>query len=132
MALQSFRPIQGNILTIVLPTGEAINEGEAVKLSSNAIVKAGDGETVIGITAASAASGAQCSVYVMGEFEGTAASGVNFAPGDVVYMAASQELDTGSMGNKGVGAVVGTDPSTAGKVRFWLTSSLFHDSLTHA
>lgn len=133
MALQSFRPLQGNYRTVVMVTGEAILEGEAVAVVSNALEVAADGETVIGIAAASAASGANLAIYIEGEFEGTgASSNSDFNVGDAVYMAASQKLDTGSMGNKAMGICLNNPAANGATVtRFWLTSSL-SASLTHA
>lgn len=131
MAAGDFKVLQA-IASVNMPCGGTVNYGEPVKISSGAIVVAGDGETVVGIALTSGVSGETIAVLVTGVVQATAASGVNFAPADLVYLATSATLDAGSTGNKSVGAVVNTDPSTAGTVQIYLHSSIMNNQFTHA
>lgn len=143
MAVGSVRPISGQteIAGFKVNASTAINEGEMVTyaVSTGLITAAADPCTtgIIGVAAKSGAVSTIIPVYLNGVFEATAASGVNFAPGAVVYVAASQEIDAGSPSDVSVGVVVDTDPASAGKVRFRLqrsrvTANTIDTPVTHA
>ena len=107
--------ILDNARTVNMPvvTG-AVSAGDPVKLGTNGVAPAGDGDTMFGIAISDGAVGETIAIWRgPGTFKGTAASGVDFAVGDRVYLAASGELDTGSTGNASCGVVVDADPATA-------------------
>lgn len=93
--------------------------GDALKYGANGVTPAGDGDQVDGFAATAGSTGSYVTV-LRGSMRviGSAATGVNFAVGDQVYLDASGKLDTGSIGNVSLGTVVGTDPETAGFVEF--------------
>lgn len=124
--MATFRLVQPDGLKVVnlKAAGTAIAEGVAVK-TATALAAAGNADTGIGITMAPIAASSFGPVAIAGTFEGTAASGVNFAPGDKVYLEANGELGTGAMGEKAFGYVVNTDPATGGLVQFELVSDLY-------
>ena len=97
-----------------------IAKGDAVKFAAGGVTPAGDGDTVDGfaITTATVGNYVTCVRGAMSVI-GRAAAAVDFNVGDQVYIAAAtQTLDTGSVGNKSVGVVVGDDPASAGWVEF--------------
>lgn len=96
-----------------------IAKGDALKFGANGVDVAGDGDQVDGFALEAAGSGnlvwvGRGSMRVTGR----AASGVNFALGDQVYIDGTQELDAGSATNVSLGKVVAFDPETAGLVEF--------------
>lgn len=93
--------------------GTTIVAGDPLKFVAGGVSVAGDGETVN----AWAIEGGAAGVYIKcgrGQVRmiGKAAAATNFAIGDKVYLAASQELDAGSVNNKAVGEVVTSDPDS--------------------
>lgn len=116
MALPNFKILTGN-RSVKMTCIAAITQGNPVKLGTNGVDAAGDGDTMFGIAMESGAIGDSISIWRGdGQFSAKAASGVNFAMQDRVYLAASNEVDAGSTGNKSIGVVVDNDPATAGTV----------------
>lgn len=116
MALPNFAILTGG-RSVKMTCLATITQGNPVKLGTNGVDAAGDGATMFGIALESGATGDQISVWRgPGQFTAKAASGVNFAMGDQVYLAASNEVDAGSATNKSIGVVVDNDPATAGTV----------------
>lgn len=92
----------------------AVTAGDPVKLGTNGITVAGNGDDMFGIAMSDGAIGETIAVWRgHGTFKATAASGVNFAVGDRVYLAASGEIDAGTTGDNSCGIVVDADPATA-------------------
>lgn len=117
--MANFRVAQGAPESFTAKAVAAVNKGDAFKFVAGGVQAASDGETVDGFVVADASINtyAKCVRGAM-KVIGRAATGVNFATGDKVYLAAGQALDTGSAGNKAVGTVVGDDPESAGWVEF--------------
>ncbi len=105
--------------------------GDALKFGSGGVDVAGDGNTVDAFALSGGSSGTyvKCGRGVM-QVVGLADTGVNFAAGDQVYLAAGQKLDAGSATNKSLGTCIpGEDPATAGLVVFTFDP---YASFTHA
>jgi len=117
MALGSFVP-RGDNRRVTMRAAGAINAGEAVKLGTNGVVVAGDGDTVYGFAASTAATGDTIAIYRSGRFSGTAATGFDPDMGDIIALAANHEVDGGSPGNVPLGVVIETDPASGGTVVF--------------
>lgn len=101
-----------------------VTAGTFVKWSSNTIVAATDGTGIAGMALNTAVAGAQVTVVAYpAVVRTTAASGVNFAPGDSAYIATTTTVDAGSQGNTPCGIVVNTDPATAGAVDLLIQTS---------
>lgn len=114
------------------PAGGTFSAGDPLKWSSNTLVVCTDGVQPCGWavndgSAAEAATGVNSvAVIEPAVIRITAASGVNFAPGDACYIASATTVDTGSQGNYRCGNVVNTNPSTAGEVEMEILCS--HDA----
>ncbi len=122
--MSAWKWVGGERVTVMMPVGATITYSDTpVKLVSNAVQPAGDGDTVWGVAVTPAASGASVAVDISptSRYQAQAASGVNFAPGDPVYMAASYEIDAGSSSNLSAGNVVDYNPASAGLVILLLT-----------
>lgn len=103
--------------TVNMRYAGTIAAGDIVKLDTNGVSVAGDGETAWGIAISDGVAGDIKAIWRgSGTFEADAAAGVNFANGDRAYLAAAGEVDTGSATNVSCGVVVDNDPATAGKV----------------
>ena len=96
-----------------------INKGDALKFTTGGVTTAGDGDQVDAFAAEAGTSGDYITVQ-RGRMHvvGRAATGVDLAVGDDVYLDATQELDAGSTGNTSLGTVVGEDPESGGLVTF--------------
>ena len=121
--------VSGGDNRIELPAGGTFSAGNPLMLSSNTVVVCTDGLQPVGWalndgSAAEAATGVN-SVVILAPavIRITAASGVNFAPGDACYIASATTIDAGSQGNYRCGNVVNTDPSTAGEVEMDILTS---------
>jgi hypothetical protein len=110
-----------------------VTKGYFVSISSNTVVNAAARATVAGIALTTAADGSWVEViYGPVIVKGTAATSINFGHLDPVYMAASNELTTGTSGDKSCGRVVETDPPEAGTVYFVLHTPALTDTVTRA
>lgn len=138
MAANDFRFVSGRGTTVVMKANAstAINVGELVYLSSGLLTIANDSNTTgfVGVAAENIPVSTFGTVIIDGVFEGTAAAGVNFAPGDYVYSngAAATKLDAGTAADLAVGLCVNTDPATAGAVQFTLHSICSGRPFVHA
>lgn len=120
-----------NRFTGTAGTGGATS-GEMVMWSSGTIVAATDGSAICGIALNTASAGETVTVIdAPAVVRLTAASGVNFAPGDKAYVATSTTLDAGSTGNKSAGIIVNTDPASGGVLELSLTTEQ-SGQFTHA
>lgn len=101
--------------------GGTVTGGTMVQWSSGTIIAASDGCSICGIAVDDATTGE--TVVVIGPpavVRLTAASGVDFAPGDECYVASSSTVDGGSQSNLSCGRVVNVDPSEAGTLEIEL------------
>lgn len=116
----------------LMQAGAAVVKGTPVKLSSNEVVPNTDGAALWGVCLNAGSSGDMVAVDIGNSvYQVQAASGVNFGLGDLVYQAASYEVDAGSSGNLSCGAVVDRDPATAGLVAIVITPAAVEQT-THA
>ncbi len=97
-----------------------------VQLTSNLIEAAADGCVVFGVSPPCKASVDVC-IYRDGIYRIDAASGVDFALGDLVYPASVTTIDAGSDSDKPFGVVVGTNPASAGEVEVALFCGALDD-----
>lgn len=116
-------PVSGQSLSINMEATEAIAAGDPVKLATNGIAIAGDGDTVLGVAAANIASGAVGAVWLDGVFSVT--FGASIAMGAVVYAAASGTVDGGTATNITCGLVVDFDATSGSRGNVLLTSGRF-------
>lgn len=121
--MAAWKLLRGGDVRVLMPAGANITDTFVpVKLASNAVSPAGDGETLWGVAVTEAASGDLVPVIVDNAvFQVQAASGVDLAPGAVVYLAASYEVDAGASGDVSAGVVVDRDPTRAGLVNILIT-----------
>ena len=116
----NFTPKYGGFTVNMLVVTAAVEAGDPLKLGTNGVEEAGNGDTLFGIAMSDGAVGDLIAVWrpADGIFAAPAATGVNFALGDQAYLAANGELDAGSSGNKSCGVVVDFDPASgASEVR---------------
>jgi predicted RecA/RadA family phage recombinase len=121
MAAGNIRPISGNLDTVLLKTSTtAVKEGDGLKTIA-ATAATADGDAVDFVAAADIDAGKFGAHYYEGVFNGLAAAGVNFAPGDkiVVATASAATFDAGTATNPVTGRVINTDPATAGRFDFF-------------
>lgn len=124
----------GQRVTVMMPVGTAITAVDTpVKLASNKVAPAGDGETVWGVATTKAGTSDLVAVDISptSRYQVTVASGVKLSPGDPAYLAASFEVDAGAQNNVSCGNVVDYDPATAGLAVILLTPSA-NTPTTHA
>jgi len=119
-----WNPVSGQSLSINMEATEAISAGDPVKLATNGIAVAGDGDSIIGVAAADIASGAVGAIWLDGVYSVTFAATI--AMGAVVYAAASGQVDGGSATNHVCGLVVDFDATSGSRGNVLLTSDRFN------
>lgn len=112
-------PVANQGGAVVLEAQGAIAAGDPVKLVTNGINVAGDGDTVFGVAASAIASGARGVVWTQGIF--SVSFGASIVMGAPVYAAASGAVDAGSATNIVAGYVVGADATSGSRGDVMLT-----------
>lgn len=111
--------------TVQIEATEAIAAGDPVKLTTDGIAKAGDGEAIFGVAAADIGSGNLGNVWTQGVFKVTNSSAGSHVMGAKVVLAASGEIDAGSSSDPYCGVVVESDIATSGTGYVLLMSSAY-------
>jgi len=125
-------------ITRMLVASGTVTINDLVTAAAGGVQTGADGGTLFGVAleTGTAAAGDIINVMIKGTIIGDAASGVDFATGDHVYLAGSNEFDAGTVTNISAGLIavqdgVPTDPATAGKIFVVIHSSAVN-SLIHA
>lgn len=108
--------------------------GDMVVLSAGTVIPAADSCTtgIFGVAMETGAVGEWIAIARDGVFRYMADAAMDFAPGDVVYVAGAQLIDTGAALDLSVGIVVDYDPASAGEVSIQITPSDLCPVTTHA
>jgi len=120
-------PLYGQSLSVTLEATEAIAAGDPVKLATNGIAIAGDGEGVFGVAATAIASGAVGTVWLDGVYDVT--FGATVVMGAPVYAAATGTVDAGTATNPAVGIVVDADVASGARGHVLLISSRMNQAV---
>lgn len=122
----AFRPLS-QFQTTVIKINGTVSEHDALKLeAAGTAIRATAGSAILGFAGEDGVAGDFILLRFAGEWEGDAASGVNFAPGEKVSAADHLTLRKTAT-DKYAGRVIKTDPASGGKVKFWHVSELFTD-----
>lgn len=123
----AFRPLSQYDTTVMKING-TVSVLDGLKLeAAGTLIRATAGSAITGFAGADGVAGDFIAIYHGGEWEGDAAAGVNFAPGEKVSAADHLTLRKTAT-DKYAGRVIKTDPASAGKVKFWHVSELFTDA----
>lgn len=96
--------------------------GDPLKLATNGVDIAGDGDAVFGVAATGASSGDNVTVWTEGEY--SVVFGATLAMGARVAAAASKQVDAGTSADPSCGVVVKADVTSGQRGRIRLSSSL--------
>lgn len=122
MVFYQYEP--GTIKTVKMRVAADVTKDTAVKLGTNGVIPAGDGDDFLGIAMSSESAGG----YVLVAYESRIwkvdlAAAYNPDNGDQVALASSGTVDAGTAGDSSAGVIAEDDPATGGIAKILLTPS---------